>query len=108
MQSIRAQAHKEGIIFKVALEEAKNTKAAKAVLLGWRTEEPPLSQRNIKGWSSDTLLIDDGDIQIYDEDVYDFRVDFSDVEKKHKTDMNVSLMDLARPAKRKGKPITTQ
>ncbi|KAH9474349.1 hypothetical protein JR316_0012807 [Psilocybe cubensis] len=102
IRSIRAQAHKEGTIFKVALEESKNTKAAKAVLLGYRTEEPPLSQRNIRGWYSDAPLIDDGDIHLYEDDIYDFDIDLSNVEKKHETDRCVSIMDLARPAKRKG------
>ena len=47
--------------------------------------------------------IDDGDF-IRDEDVYDFKIDFMDTPAYacHHTDMKVSLLDIARPAKQKG------
>ena len=64
-------------------------------------------------WKCDAFLsgpnVDDGELFVRDEDVYDFRIDFmlvdifdSDTRRRH-TDMKVSLLDIARPAKQKGK-----
>jgi hypothetical protein len=48
--------------------------------------------------------VDDGELFIREEDVYDFKIDFMDIfDTHHHTDMNVSLLDIARPAKQKGK-----
>lgn len=49
--------------------------------------------------------IDDGELFIREEDVYDFKIDFMDTRDtlRHHTDMMISLSDIARPAKRKGK-----
>ncbi|KDR66498.1 hypothetical protein GALMADRAFT_259319 [Galerina marginata CBS 339.88] len=103
IKSVRAKAHTEGTPFRTALESVKGTNAAKEVLMGDRTEEPPLSRRNMRGWYSDALVIDDGDSQLYDEDVYNFKVDFSDGDHiEHQTNMTISLLEVARPSKRKG------
>lgn len=56
--------------------------------------------------------VDDGELFIREEDVYDFRIDFnliedtSDTSHWHHSDMKVSLLDIARPAKRRGNVIT--
>ena len=51
------------------------------------------------------LYVEDGDLFVRDEDVYDFKIDFMDSTTLHHrdTDMKVSLLDIARPAKQKGK-----
>ena len=47
--------------------------------------------------------VDDGELFVREEDVYDFKIDFTDTsDTHHHTDMKVSLLDIARPAKRKG------
>ncbi|KAF9044936.1 hypothetical protein BJ165DRAFT_1404211 [Panaeolus papilionaceus] len=47
--------------------------------------------------------IDDGALEVEDEDVYDFSVDFSDTPAlPQPTSHSVSLFDLARPAKKRG------
>ena len=49
--------------------------------------------------------VDDGELFVREEDVYDFKIDFtdtSDSDTRHHTDMKVSLLDIARPAKKKG------
>lgn len=58
-------------------------------------------------WNSTSFLgrsqVDDGELFVREEDVYDFKVDFVDThDTRHQTDMTVSLLDIARPAKRKG------
>jgi hypothetical protein len=46
---------------------------------------------------------DERPFELRDEDVYDFKVDFADSrDTRHHTDMKVSLLDIARPAKAKG------
>jgi hypothetical protein len=49
--------------------------------------------------------VDDGELFVHEDDVYDFKIDFtmdtSDT-RHHHTDMKVSLLDIARPAKQKG------
>ena len=46
--------------------------------------------------------VDDEDL-VCEEDVYDFKIDFMDTsDTRHHTDMKVSLLDIARPAKQKG------
>ena len=49
--------------------------------------------------------VDDGELFIPEEDVYDFKIDFMDSNdtRRHHTDMTISLLDIARPAKRKRK-----
>lgn len=59
-------------------------------------------------WKCDAYLsgsnIDDGDLFVREEDVYDFKIDFMDAASDtHRTDMKVSLVDIARPAKKNGK-----
>jgi hypothetical protein len=78
-------------------------KGSKEALMN-KPKERPLLLRNIRrGWYSDALVVDDGDHQLYDVDVYNFNVDFSDVDTfKPHPDMIVSLLDVARPARRKG------
>lgn len=50
--------------------------------------------------------VDDGELFIHEEDVYDFKIDFMDTsDTRHHTDMKVSLIDIARPTKKKGKKI---
>ena len=51
--------------------------------------------------------VDDGELFVREEDVYDFKIDFMDTSdtRHHHTDIKVSLLDIARPAKRKGKLI---
>ncbi|KAF9528297.1 hypothetical protein CPB83DRAFT_854801 [Crepidotus variabilis] len=47
--------------------------------------------------------VDEGKIELRDEDVYDFKIDFLPFEpSRRKTDMTVSLFDIAKPAKRRG------
>ena len=58
-------------------------------------------------WKSDAYLsgsnIDDGELFVREEDVYDFKIDFMDgPDTQHHTDMKVSLLDIARPAKKNG------
>lgn len=51
------------------------------------------------------IQVDDGTLHLDDEDVYDFNVDFpAHEEKRRQTNMTVSLMDIAKPARQKGKP----
>jgi hypothetical protein len=51
------------------------------------------------------IQVDDGTLHLDDEDVYDFKVDFPvHEEQKRQTNMTVSLIDIAKPARRKGKP----
>lgn len=67
-------------------------------------------------WNSSSFIssraVDDGELVIRDEDVYDFRIDFDLIEDTsesntpHHTDMNVSLLDIARPAKPRGNVIS--
>jgi len=63
--------------------------------------------RKRTGWNSSVFTsgpdIDDGELHLHEEDVYDFKIDFVDTsDARHHTDMKVSLVDIARPAKRKG------
>ena len=51
------------------------------------------------------VRVDDGTLHLEDEDVYDFKVDFPAYEEQaRQTNMTVSLIDIAKPARRKGKP----
>ena len=49
--------------------------------------------------------IDDGELFIREEDIYDFEIDFMDTIDTpcHHTDTTISLSDIARPAKHRGK-----
>jgi hypothetical protein len=50
--------------------------------------------------------VDDGELFVREEDVYDFKIDFMDTSNtRHHTDMKISLLDIARPAKKKGEKI---
>jgi len=59
-------------------------------------------------WKCDAYLsgsnVDDGELFVREEDVYDFKIDFVDTTDTHRhhTDMKVSLIDIARPAKKNG------
>lgn len=63
-------------------------------------------------WNSSWSNVDEGDLFIRDEDVYDFKIDFNLIDSydtshnTHHTDMKVSLLDIARPAKQKGDIIS--
>ena len=67
-------------------------------------------------WNSSAFIsgsdVDDGELFVREEDVYDFRIDFNLIDcydtsdTSHHTDMKVSLLDIARPAKQKGNVIT--
>jgi len=47
--------------------------------------------------------VDDGGLFVREEDVYDFKIDFTDTSNaRHHSDMKVSLLDIARPAKQRG------
>jgi len=47
--------------------------------------------------------VDDGELFVREEDVDDFKIDFTDTSNaRHHSDMKVSLLDIARPAKQKG------
>jgi hypothetical protein len=47
--------------------------------------------------------VDDGELFVHEEDVYDFKTDFTDThDTSHHTDTTISLLDIARPAKPKG------
>lgn len=49
------------------------------------------------------VQVDDGMLHLDDEDVYDFKVDFPAYEEpRRQTNMTVSLIDIAKPARRKG------
>lgn len=53
------------------------------------------------------LQVDDGMLHLDDEDVYDFKVDFPEHEERaRQTDMTVSLVDIAKPARRRGKLLS--
>ena len=59
-------------------------------------------------WNSGAFIskpeVDDGELFTSEEDVYDSKIDFTDTsDTGHNTDMKVSLFDIARPAKQKGK-----
>ncbi|KAF4613242.1 hypothetical protein D9613_010770 [Agrocybe pediades] len=105
VKSVKAKAHSEGKIFRIALEEQKETKAAKSVLLGYRNEEPKVAQRHLRRHLVQNTFIDDAELYLEHEDVHDFAVDFADVDStnfQHKTDMTVALLDIAKPAKPRG------
>jgi len=58
-------------------------------------------------WNGSTFItgskIDDGELCVREEDVYDLKIDFMDThDTRHHTDMTISLLDIARPAKPKG------
>ncbi|PPR02799.1 hypothetical protein CVT26_009585 [Gymnopilus dilepis] len=103
IKSVRAKAHREGTSFKTTLENVSYTKAAKKARLhtdNLYTYEP----RNVRRqWYSDAVTVEDRGYDVQEEDVYDFAVDFdADVQERH-TDLNVQLLDIARPVtKRKG------
>jgi hypothetical protein len=51
------------------------------------------------------VKVDDGALHLDDEDVYDFKLDFpAHEDRTRQTDMTVSLIEIAKPARRKGKP----
>jgi len=60
-------------------------------------------QWNCKYFISGTE-VDDGELFIREDDVCDFEIDFTDntSDTRHRTDMTISLLDIAHPAKRKG------
>jgi len=64
--------------------------------------------RNGQQWNGGNFIsgpeVDDGALEVQDEDVYDYKVDFSQTHDgpSRETDMTVSILDIARPAKRKG------
>lgn len=54
------------------------------------------------------IQVDDGALHLDDEDVYDFRVDFPVHEEgRRETDMTVCLLDIAKPTRRKGQPLSS-
>lgn len=69
-------------------------------------------------WNSSAFIsgsnVDDGELFLRDEDVYDFKIDFNLIDSydtlasntTHHTDMKVSLLDIARPAKQRGDDIS--
>ncbi|CAA7263430.1 unnamed protein product [Cyclocybe aegerita] len=115
-KAVRAKAHAEGLTFARAYGEMCGDPWAS--LRSWR--EPRIRRcnhgRNDIGWRSDaTFRVDDEDLQVQlaYEDVYDFQVDFSDVKKdewdlwekrkrKGAEKVEIELMHLAHPAKRRG------
>ena len=126
LQSVRALAHKGGMS---AREAAGKLNGYRTVYRAVRLPPPPpiadnklLNTHNLQkpwlvwGYHLDRhqedglsyishVKVDDGmTLHLEDEDVYDFKVDFPVREEgKRQTDMTVSLIDIAKPARRKGK-----
>ena len=73
----------------------------------WKKRYHMPNRRTSMYWVNNAayLYVEDGDLFVRDEDVYDFKIDFMDSATLHHrdTDMKVSLLDIARPAKQKGK-----
>ncbi|KAF8965758.1 hypothetical protein BDZ97DRAFT_1757040 [Flammula alnicola] len=110
-KSVRAKAHSEGILFKNALHTVKTSVDARAIDLHQEVRRNPGRSHDgpMGGWNSSEFVspaqVDDGALSVNDEDVYDFKVDFDsspEAEFRHHTDMSVSILDIARPAKGKG------
>jgi len=104
VKTVRAKAHREGTVFKTALENMKqdDDKSIHNLPHIYRPDVCVLRRGRAR-----TNFIkpaeDEGAIELRDEDVYDFKVDFADSrDTRHYTDMKVSLLDIARPTKAKG------
>jgi hypothetical protein len=99
---VRQKAHKEGILFKAALEK---TILPAGIKVGYSSEHQDRRQgRTGMQWNSSDFInnVEDGDFFIHEEDVFEFRLADDTFETPHHTDMKVSLLDIARPAKQKG------
>jgi len=105
---VRQKAHREGILFNAALEKTFLPAGIKADY----SSEHHYPQSSGRKWANSAFIsnVDDGELFIRDEDVYDYKIDFNLIDSydtltsntTHHTDMKVSLLDIARPAKRKG------
>jgi len=101
-KAVRALAHKGGMTAHEAVGK----------LNGYRTVTRDKPWR-VYGYHPDRLhedgsfyvslvQVDDGALHLDDEDVYDFKVDFPvHEEQTRQTNMTVSLIDIAKPARRK-------
>jgi len=108
---VRQKAHQEGILFHAALGETFVPAGIKAYYSSEHHDRQHPGRRGMQ-WNSSAFIsgsdVDDGELFIRDEDVYDFRIDFNLIDSydtsntTHHSDMMVSLLDIARPAKQKG------
>ncbi|KAF8800151.1 hypothetical protein BYT27DRAFT_7263296 [Phlegmacium glaucopus] len=109
---VRQMAHKEGIPFETALDKIIAPPAVKVLLYSPTTERrnPRRNPGRMDGtqWNGSAFIsgskVDDGELFVREEDVYDLKIDFIDTQdtRRHHTDMTISLLDIARPAKPKG------
>jgi len=107
---VRQKAHQEGTLFVTAASNTVWPAGLKATYSSdhyysrhGRKDGKQLSSGDfIHGSDADT-----GELSFQDEDVHDFKIDFTDNDddtqntRRH-TDMTISLLDIARPAKQKG------
>jgi len=108
---VRQKAHQEGILFNAALGKTLLPAGIKAYYSSEHHDRQHPGRRDMK-WNSKAFIsgsnVDDGELFLRDEDVYDFKIDFNLIDSydtshtTHHTDMKVSLLDIARPAKQKG------
>jgi len=103
---VRQKAHREGILFNAALEKTFLPAGIKA---NYSSEHHDRQHPGRKSNSSALISnVEDRELFIRDEDVYDYRIDFNLIDSydtshtTHHTDTRVSLLDIARPAKQKG------
>ncbi|KAF8797552.1 hypothetical protein BYT27DRAFT_7179180 [Phlegmacium glaucopus] len=101
---VRQKAHQEGTLFHRAFAETPGNES----FYTYKGEHRSRSRLEGMQWNSKSFLsgteVDDGELFIREEDVYNFKIDFIDTSntRRHHTDMTISLLDIARPAKRKG------
>ncbi|KAF8153387.1 hypothetical protein B0H34DRAFT_103786 [Crassisporium funariophilum] len=101
-KSIRQKAHREGILFRDALNKANVEEKLKTQRVSEELVRHHPGHGDSKAYIG-AARVDDGELYLHNEDVYDFEVDFVDTyEPIHHTERTISLLDIARPAKRKG------
>jgi len=99
-KAVRALAHKGGMTAHEAvgkLDGYRTVREKPWLVYGFRRHKHEDGSSYVSH-----VKVDDGPLHLDDEDVYDFRVDFSAHEERtRQTDMTVSLLDIAKPARRK-------
>jgi len=105
---VRQKAHQEGILFNTAVNNTVGPAGLKASYSSYHFDRRlPLRTDDMQWKSGDFIsgsAIDDGELFIHEADsVYDINILMDDTcDTRHHTDMTISLLEIARPAKRKG------